>query len=133
MIDIALDINAIGIGLEAWILKTLGRLNPNDHLLTCAKGIVTIGESVQGEMAVTAAVPTPVNMIVPITVIAIDIEGMAHSRIVVISQVYNRAPSLELGLNKISPLSIAVIGIVQIIGLEQQLGILVILKELDRP
>ena len=66
-------------------------------------------------------------------VIAVHIEGVSTARQVVIGQVDDGTAGIQLGLDECAPLAVAVVGITQFVGLEQQLGILVIFKELDSP
>ena len=66
-------------------------------------------------------------------IIAVNIEGMACSRVVVIGAINDGASSSQFVLDEVTPLGVTVVGISQVIGLEQELGILVILEELDSP
>ena len=130
LIDVALQGEGHGIGLQTRHLIVLGRLDADDHLLAGAEGVAFIGEGIQGKVAVATAVPTPIDMVTAIAVIAIDVEGVARTRVVVIGTIDNRAACLEFGLDQCGPLGIAIVVIAQVIGLEQQLGVLVILEVL---
>ena len=72
-------------------------------------------------------------MVSTIAVIAVDIEGVSSPGIIVVGQIDDGASCLEFGLYHVAPLGVGVVGIAQVVGLEQELGILVIFKELNRP
>ena len=123
------------VGLQTGILITLGRLNADDHLLCCAKGRLVVGKGVHCAITIATSIPSPIDVIgVTNSVIAIDVEGMARTRRVLVGTIHNGAASREFGLHECPPLGVAVVGIAQVVGLEQQLSrLLVVLKELHGP
>ena len=120
--------------MQTRLLETLRRSYADDHLLPRPEGVILVAEGIQGKITVATAIPSPIDVIgIVSAVIAIDVKSVSGTRQVVIGQIHDGTAHIQLGLDECSPLCVAVIGIAQVVGLEQQLGILVIFKEFDSP